>query len=123
MIKVKRQAIHNVPALVKGEVPHKYVERVFRSFQHFICAHVCSIPIACWNVDGLFFRINGQRHCKLDDPLFGNMICKFDITGLVETHCGMDDDLDLEGYYIYQNKRRKTHKHMKSSGGLKNHYR
>ena len=88
---------------------------------------MCSIPIACWNVDGLFFRINGQRHCKLDDPLFGNTICKFDIIGLVETHCGMDDDLDLEGYYIYQNKRKKTHKHMKSSGGLavliKNHYR
>lgn len=50
-----------------------------------------SVSLACWNVDGLFTKADGQRSCKLEDDFFQEMAKNFTIIGLVETHCGPEE--------------------------------
>lgn len=63
------------------------------------------VSLAYWNIDSLFNRIDGQRSCKLGEDIFCELANHYDIIGLVETHCGPDEPLVLEGFQIYQNNR------------------
>ena len=75
-----------------------------------------NIYLACWNIDGLFQRIGGQRFCKLDNDQIKAEINKFDIIGLLETHCGHDEPILLD--VIKTNTRKKTENADNSFGGL-----
>ena len=77
-----------------------------------------SINLACWNIDGLFTRIGGQRFCKLNDQLFQTKTKNIDILCLVETHCGPNDLVSLDGYLNFQNFRPKTPGAPKHFGGI-----
>ena len=77
-----------------------------------------SIRIACWNIDGMFQRIGGQRHCKLEDEFVKAEISQFDIVGLLETHCGPNESLLLDGYIFKTNTRKKTVNSNRYFGGI-----
>jgi exonuclease III len=68
------------------------------------------LRLACWNIDGLYQRIDGQRLCKLQYPEFQQEVLDIDILGLVETHVGSKESLILPGYKIFLNHRPKAKK-------------
>ena len=84
-------------------------------FIHLMTDNIC---VAVWNIDGLFQRIYNQRSCKLDDVDVVKCLNKFDIIGLIETHCGPSENLNLDNYYIFQTHRKKSPKAVKYSGGI-----
>ena len=65
-----------------------------------------SLAIASWNIDGIYHRIDNQRLCKLSDEKVINYVSKFDIIGLLETHCGPNENLYLDNYYILHSHRK-----------------
>ena len=79
---------------------------------------MCNLSIASWNIDGIFHRLDNERCCKLDDKTVIEKISKFDIIGLIETHCGPQDHLFLEDYYTFQINRKKSPRARKFSGGI-----
>lgn len=76
------------------------------------------VSIAYQNIDGLFFRISGQRFCKLQEDNFQELSNKFDIIGLVETHCGPRENLSLDGYKIHHVHRPKSINSTRHYGGI-----
>ena len=60
------------------------------------------VSVCCYNVNGLFNRVDGTRICKLDDPEFNKMM-QYDIIILTETHACKQDILTLDGYTCTSN--------------------
>jgi exonuclease III len=61
-----------------------------------------SLNICVWNINGVYKKVKNRRYCKLNDSNLASKLCKYDIIGLVETHCNVEDKLYLEGYASYQ---------------------
>jgi exonuclease III len=79
-----------------------------------------SIAIACWNIDGLHYRLDNTstRYSKLKDESILKSLQNHDIICLVETHCNYTDTIDLDGYSTVMNIRPKSPKATKHSGGI-----
>ena len=52
------------------------------------------ISICSWNVDGLI----SKSYNKMNDPSFVNELTAYDITFLSETHTGLENHIDVEGF-------------------------
>ena len=63
-----------------------------------------------WNIQGIFETINDTKYPKLDQPEFENILNKFDILCLQETHCGPKDieTLAVPGYQLKHFNRSKS---------------
>ncbi|CAG2246989.1 unnamed protein product [Mytilus edulis] len=57
------------------------------------------LTISSWNVHGLFYREDGNRYCKLNDPDFCENI-NSDIICLLETKADKEDNICLKGYTL-----------------------
>lgn len=77
-----------------------------------------SLSLAFWNIDGLHCIIANDRTCKLNDTEIRSTFCKYDIIGLVETHCNSQDSLELPGYKIFTKIRDKSIRARRHYGGL-----
>ena len=44
------------------------------------------LAVGCWNIDGLYDKVNGVYLCKMDEEVLQKMQRKFDILCLQETH-------------------------------------
>ena len=44
------------------------------------------LTVGCWNIEGLYEKVNGTKLCKLDETTFQDTLNKFDILCLEETH-------------------------------------
>ena len=44
------------------------------------------LSVGCWNVQGLYDKVNGIKTCKLGEETFQNILKKFDILCLQESH-------------------------------------
>ena len=51
------------------------------------------LTVGCWNIEGLFEKINGTKVCKMEEETFRDTIKNFDILCLQETHIGNDEIL------------------------------
>ena len=51
------------------------------------------LTVGCWNIEGLFEKINGTKICKMEEQTFQDTIKYFDILCLQETHTGNDEIL------------------------------
>ena len=49
------------------------------------------LTVGCWNIEGIYEKVNGVRLCKLDDSIFQNTLKKIDILCLQETHISHDE--------------------------------
>ena len=58
------------------------------------------VSVCCYNVNGLFNRLDGSRICKLDNPEFTKAL-KNDI--IILTHACKNDILSLDGYTCISN--------------------
>ena len=74
--------------------------------------------MACWNIDGLYQRVDNIRICKLEDPFVINLINSYDIFCMTETHCNSTDCPILPGYKVYLNNRPKQKNAWRASGGI-----
>ena len=52
-----------------------------------------NLAVGCWNIQGLYEKVNGVKLCKLDEVEFQETLRKFDILCLQETHCSTDEKL------------------------------
>ena len=77
------------------------------------------IAVQCWNVFGIFSKINGFTYNKLQNPEFLEIILKNQIIGLVETHHMAEDadKLHILGYKCFQVSRKKK-KFGRKHGGI-----
>ena len=50
-----------------------------------------TVTVGCWNIQGLYEKVNGIKTCKLHDPIFQNTLKKFDVLCLQETHLSHDE--------------------------------
>lgn len=73
--------------------------RVNRNSGHLFSRQV---SVCCYNVNGLFNRLDGSRICKLNNPEF-TKILNNDIIILTETHACKNDILSLDGYTCVSN--------------------
>ena len=74
------------------------------------------LKLTCWNVNGLFKRVN--NYCMLEDPLFLKAVSDFHIVGLIETHAGPEDSVGIPGYKAISYFRPKSNRAVKHSGGI-----
>ena len=44
------------------------------------------LTVGCWNIEGIYEKVNGVNLCKLEDHTFQKILSKFDIFCLQETH-------------------------------------
>ena len=49
------------------------------------------LSVGCWNIEGIYQKVNGTRISKLEDETFTNTLKKFDIFCLQETHTSQND--------------------------------
>ena len=58
------------------------------------------LTVGSWNIEGIFYKINGTYHSKLDEDSCKTLIEKFDILCLQETHCHQKEKFTIpEGYF------------------------
>ena len=77
------------------------------------------LQIQCWNVQGAFFNVDGDRYSKMhNDSDFEGHTKKYLIFGLIETHHTADDIhlLHVAGYRCFQVCRKKLKRGPKSGG-------
>ena len=75
--------------------------------------------IQCWNVQGAFFNIDGDRYSKMhNSPFFVRHTSKYFIYGLIETHHTADDIhlMQVSGYRCFQVCRKKLKRGQKNGG-------
>lgn len=77
-----------------------------------------NISIGFWNIDGLYETTSNLRSCKLGYSHIEKLLRKFDIIGLVETHCGHDEKIAFDGYKIFSNCRKKNRVNNRFYGGI-----
>ena len=59
------------------------------------------LTVGCWNIQGLYEKINSVKFCKLDQPEFLEILKEHDILCLQETHVPHDEPIqNVEGYTI-----------------------
>ena len=82
--------------------------------------HMSDLPITCWNIHGIFNRIEGFRYNKLDSPYFWNLIGKAKIFGLIETHhlATEIDQIQIDGFKCFNVCRKKKSNRGRNSGGI-----
>ena len=49
------------------------------------------LSVGCWNIEGIYEKINGVTISKLEDETFRNTLEKFDIFCLQENHASKND--------------------------------
>ena len=80
------------------------------------------LGLGCWNIQGIWKRINSFRYNKLNDPCVLESLVRQKIFGLVETHHKSNEEpnLHIDGYKCFSTCRpkRKNVKHHKVSGCL-----
>ena len=75
------------------------------------------LSITSWNVNGLSKRLNGSRHCKLDDQMFNECIVS-DIVFMCETHLGYNENVSFEGYKYVANCRSSESSRLRGGLGI-----
>lgn len=83
-----------------------------------ICHNKNKLALAFWNIDGAHSRIANHRVSKLLNDDVQNILCQHDIVCLVETHCGLEDMLELPGYKSFSKIREKTARAKRNYGGI-----
>ena len=79
--------------------------------------YLSELGVNCWNICGIWKRLNSFRYNKLNDPYILKTLTKHQIFGLVETHHLSTEDglLHIDGYKCFNVCRPKG---KKASGGL-----
>ena len=49
------------------------------------------LSVGCWNIEGIYEKVNGTKISKLEDESFLNTLKEFDILCLQETHLPQND--------------------------------
>ena len=82
--------------------------------------HMSDLQITCWNIHGIFNRIEGFRYSKLQSPHFWDMIGKSKIFCLIETHhlASEIDQIQINGYKCFNVSRKKKSNRGRNSGGI-----
>ncbi len=76
------------------------------------------LTVGTWNIEGVFYKVNGTRHSKLDEEPFKTTLKKFDILCLQETHCHQNEAFSIPAGYYSTPHCRKISKNSRYFGGM-----
>ena len=84
--------------------------------------YISELNIGCWNIDGIWKRINSFRYNNLHDAHVQDIIKGNKIFCFLATHhiAGEEGDLHIDGYQCFSlcRPKSKTSKKPKASGGI-----
>ena len=71
---------------------------------------ICEVAVGAWNIHGIFQRINSFRYNKLNDSNVLDVLHKYKIFCLIESHhvATESDLLHISGYKCFDLCRKKT---------------
>ena len=75
------------------------------------------LSVGCWNIEGIYEKVNGTRVSKLDNETFLDTIKAFDIFCLQETHTSQNDTPILENFVTISHCR-KISRNKRYFGGM-----
>ena len=76
------------------------------------------LTVGCWNIEGIYEKINGIKICKLEDETFQDMLKTFDILCLQETHTSQLENFKQVENFIAIPHCRKISKNNRYFGGM-----
>ena len=77
------------------------------------------LSVGCWNIPGIYEKINGIKICKLEEETFVETLKKFDILCLQETHLPKKhNNKAFEGYVPVLHSRSKSNNNRYFGGML-----
>ena len=77
------------------------------------------LTMGTWNIEGIYVKINGDKICKLDDPTFQNIVKKFDLFCLQETHVPNEETIpSFNNFSIIPHCRKKSRNNRYFGGML-----
>ncbi len=56
------------------------------------------LSVGCWNIEGLYEKVNGVKISKLDNETFQDTLKAFDVLCLQETHTAQNDTFTFEKF-------------------------
>ena len=76
--------------------------------------YLSELGVNCWNICGIWKRLNSFRYNKLNDPYILKTLTKHQIFGLVETHHLSTEDalLHIDGYKCFNVCGQRERKHQ-----------
>ena len=66
------------------------------------------LTVGCWNIGGLYEKINGVRSAKFEDETFRNTLKSFDILCLQESHIGAEVSVKVKNFHTITHCRQKS---------------
>ena len=75
-----------------------------------------NLTVGCWNIQGLYEKVNGVKICKLNDNFFDNTLKTFDILCMQVTHLAPDVNTPQFSRYVTTSHCRKTSKNNRYFG-------
>ena len=76
------------------------------------------LAVGCWNIEGVYEKVNSIKVCKLNDISFQNTLNKFDILCLQETHLSPEDIIPEFKGYVFKSHCRKISGKNRYFGGI-----
>ena len=56
------------------------------------------LSVGCWNIEGIYEKVNGLKVSKLDYETFQQTLRNFDILCLQETHTAQNDNFNIRDF-------------------------
>ena len=76
------------------------------------------LAVGCWNIGGLYEKVNGVYLCKMDEELFHATLRKFAIICLQETHTGPEKIFKTSEDFVIYPHCRKISSNSRYFGGM-----
>ena len=76
------------------------------------------LTVGCWNMEGIYEKVNGIKMCKLEDKTFEDTLKRFDILCLQETHISHQEIINANKNFIVIPHCRKISKNNRYFGGM-----
>ena len=68
-----------------------------------------NLTVGCWNIQGIYEKVNGVKICKLNEMFYAHTLKTYDILCLQETHLAPDDNIpQFSGYDATPHCRKKS---------------
>ena len=59
-----------------------------------------NLTVGCWNIEGIYEKVNGVKICKLNEMFYEDTIKSYDILCLQEAHLAPDDNIPQFSGYV-----------------------
>ena len=111
--------LHGKHNISNGAMNYTYLKCIDK-FSKLRCIIFRKMIVRCgmWNINGVTTKLGSSSNSKLEFDDVKEMLCKYHIFGLVETHTAHNSNHDIKGYRTYKQDRMRGKRAKKFSGGI-----